>query len=93
MPISFADFMRAIHQAYYGKEPRFVSFPLAPVRSLLAFMEPVLRPLLPVTAGQLALFANNSTASPNWLHDMLKERMHSVEATIAMLVAEKKLIG
>ncbi len=88
-PIPFADFMRAIHQALYGKEPRFISFPLAPVRGLLAFMEPVIRPMLPVTAGQLALFANDSTASPNWLHSRLKGRMHSVEATIAKLVAEK----
>ena len=55
---------------------------------LLAFVEPVLRPILPVTAGQLALFANDSTASPNWLHDRLKERMHSVEETIATLVSE-----
>jgi nucleoside-diphosphate-sugar epimerase len=92
-PISFADFMRAIHRAFYGKEPRFVPFPLAPIRALLAFMEPVLRPILPVTAGQLALFANDSTVSPNWLHDMLKERMHSVEETIATLVAEKKSLG
>lgn len=88
-PISFADFMRAIHQACYGKEPFFISFPLAPIRWLLAFVEPVLRPILPVTAGQLALFANNSTASSNWLHDVLKERMHSVEETIATLVANK----
>jgi nucleoside-diphosphate-sugar epimerase len=89
-PISFADFMRAIHQAFYGKEPRFISFPLAPVRGLLAFMEPVLRPILPVTAGQLALFANDSTGAPNWLHNRLKRRMHSAEGTIANLVAPEK---
>jgi nucleoside-diphosphate-sugar epimerase len=91
--ISFADFMRALHKAFYGKEPRFIKFPLATIRSLLAFMEPVLRPILPVTAGQLALFANDSTASPNWLHDMLKDRMHGVKETIATLVAEKNSSG
>jgi nucleoside-diphosphate-sugar epimerase len=91
--ISFAEFMRAIRRAFYGKEPHFISFPLAPVRSLVASMEPVLRPVLPVTAGQLALFANEGTASPNWLHDKLKERMHSMEETIATLVAETRSLG
>jgi nucleoside-diphosphate-sugar epimerase len=86
-PISFADFMCTIHQAYYGKEPRVISFPLAPLRNLLGFVEPVLRLILPVTAGQLALFANDSTASPNWLHDRLKERMRTVKETIATLAS------
>jgi nucleoside-diphosphate-sugar epimerase len=92
-PVSFVDFMCAIHQAYYGKEPRVISFPLAPLRSFLGLVEPVLRPILPVTAGQLAFFTNDSTVSPNWLHDMLKGRMHSVEETIATLASGKKLIG
>jgi hypothetical protein len=85
--------MRSTHKALYGKDPFFISLPLAPIRSLLAIIEPMLRPILPVTAGQLALFANNSTASPNWLQDMLKEQMDSVEETIATLVAEKASLG
>jgi nucleoside-diphosphate-sugar epimerase len=87
--ISFADFMRTTHKAFYGKDPHFISFPLAPVRSLLALIEPMLRRILPVTAGQLALFANNSTADPNWLQDILKKQMHSLAEMIAEL-AEKK---
>ena len=92
-PISVADFMRATHKAFYGKEPLFISFPLAPIRSLLAFTEPALRPILPMTAGQLALFANNSTVSTNWLHDRLKGQMHSVEETIAILASERNSLG
>jgi nucleoside-diphosphate-sugar epimerase len=92
-PISVADFMRATHKAFYDKEPHFISFPLAPIRSILAFTEPVLRPILPVTAGQLALFANRGTASHNWLQDGLKEQMHSVQETIATLVAEKRSLN
>lgn len=91
--ISLADFMRSAHKALYGKDPFFISFPLAPIRSLVAIVEPRLRRILPVTAGQLAVFANNSTASPNWLQDTLKEQMHSVEETIATLVAEKASSG
>lgn len=88
-PTSFADFIRAIHRAFYGKEPHFLYLPLDPIRALLALMEPLLRPVLPVTAGQLAVFANDSTVSPNWLHDRLKGRMRSMEETIATLVVGK----
>ena len=81
--------MRAIHRAFCGKEPHFVRLPLGPIRALLALIEPLLRPVLPVTAGQLAMFANDSTASPNWLHDRLKGRMRSTEEAIATLVAKE----
>jgi hypothetical protein len=36
-----------------------VHLPLAPIRALLAALEPALRPWLPLTAGQLATFAND----------------------------------
>jgi NADH dehydrogenase len=39
--------------------------PLAPLRLALAMAEPLLRPLLPFTAGQLAVFANPSCAAPH----------------------------
>jgi hypothetical protein len=44
-------------------------------------------PLMPVTAGQLAVFANDSVASDNWLLDLLRPGMASTEETIARLVA------
>jgi hypothetical protein len=55
---------------------------------LLAAVEPALRPLMPVTAGQLALFANDSVPSENWLHDLLKPGMPTTEEMIKGL-AEK----
>ena len=39
--------------------------PLGPARLLLSLLEPILFPLLPFTAGQLALFANPSVAEPH----------------------------
>lgn len=87
--ISFADLIRAIHKAHYNKAPRLVPVPLTPIRTLLALSEPLLRPLLPVTAGQLTIFANDGTVTSNWLHDRLKGQMLSVEESIARLVAEE----
>jgi hypothetical protein len=87
-PISLADFLRTTHRAFYGKEPLIFPLPLGPLRALLALAEPLLLPLLPVTAGQLAIFANDSTVCPNWLHDRLKPIMRSTEDTIVTLVSK-----
>ncbi|MEO6444100.1 MAG: NAD-dependent epimerase/dehydratase family protein [Gemmatimonadaceae bacterium] len=41
------------------------SLPIGLLRLLLGTVEPVLRPLMPVTAGQLASFVNDSDATPH----------------------------
>jgi len=86
-PMPFADFLSEIHRAGHGKPAKIVPVPLAPIRLMLALMEPVLRPLMPVTAGQLAVFANDSTAAPNWLLDSLRDTMPATGETIARLAA------
>jgi NADH dehydrogenase len=85
-PLSFAEFITLTRRALYGGEPRFIRFPLAPVRMILALAEPLLRPILPVTAGQLTMFANDGIVSSNWLHDKLKPLMRNTADTVAALV-------
>lgn len=48
-----------------------VAVPIGFVRRLLGAIEPVARPILPVTAGQLAAFVNDSTAAPDVRVDAL----------------------
>lgn len=48
-----------------GGLPRFLSAPLGLSRWMLAAVEAPLLPLLPLTAGQLATFANDGTAAPH----------------------------
>jgi uncharacterized protein YbjT (DUF2867 family) len=42
-----------------------IPVPLAPIRLILGLLEPFARLILPMTAGQLAAFVNDSTARPN----------------------------
>lgn len=86
--MTFAAFLSEIHQAKSGKPAKIFAVPLTPIRLMLALMEPLLRPLMPVTAGQLAVFANDSTAAPNWLLDTLRDGMPTTEETIARLSGE-----
>lgn len=85
-PMPFREFLQLIRSALRGKPGRIVSVPLAPIRPLLAAVEPVLRPLMPVTAGQLSVFANDSVATENWLIAELRAEMASTEQTITALV-------
>jgi NADH dehydrogenase len=85
-PMPFREFLQLIQSALRGAPGKIMSVPLAPIRFGLAAMEPVLRPLMPVTAGQLSAFANDSVASENWLLAELRAGMPSTEETIAALV-------
>ena len=46
---------------WHSKPPRTCHLPLRPIRGLLRLLEGPLLPLLPLTAGQLATFANDGT--------------------------------
>ncbi len=89
-PLTFREFLGLTQTALRGAPGRIVRLPLGPIRALLAAMEPVLRPLMPVTAGQLAVFANDSVASENWLLAQLRPGMPSTQETIAALVEKAK---
>ncbi len=65
-----------------GRKPPTVSLPAAPVASLLALLEPLLLPLLPVTAGQLQTFIAAGTAPGDPLVDSLRPSFQSLETMI-----------
>ncbi len=82
------DFLAMVQNEVRGEAGgRVLRVPfLGLIRFLLAAVEPVLRPIMPVTAGQLSLFANDSTAAENSLQSQLRSGMPSIEETIALLV-------
>lgn len=50
-------------RAARGLAPGILHLPLAPLRRVLALLEPIFLPIMPVTAGQLASFAEDGVAS------------------------------
>jgi nucleoside-diphosphate-sugar epimerase len=87
LPLS--SFIATIQKARNGKTSKTVPVPLMPVRMLLALAEPIARAAMPVTAGQLVVFANDSAASSNWLLDELRPTMPTLEQTVARLLASE----
>lgn len=59
--------------------------PALPIRVLLRAIEPVLRPVLPLTSGQLAAFVNDSVATPT----ALAARVLRSPAGLATLLAPR----
>jgi nucleoside-diphosphate-sugar epimerase len=88
--LSMEELLLRIRAGGTGRQNRAtVHLPARPVAMVLGWLEPFLRPLLPVTAGQLASFTNDGTAEPGpwtgaWLagmrniDEMLAEKHGSV---------------
>ncbi len=62
--LPFRALLQAVRQRVRGTPGPFLHAPLGLIRGVLAVLEPVLHPVLPLTAGQLASFANPGTVPP-----------------------------
>ncbi len=59
--LTIEDLLIRIRRVLHNKEPRLLHIPTGPLLPVLAVLEKVLLPVLPVTAGQLASFRNDGT--------------------------------
>ena len=86
--MSIEELMVRIRRVRYGKSSRIVHLPLRAIQTLLGLLEPLFLPILPLTSGQLALFANDSTIAANAFVDDRSARMKDVEAGLALTSSE-----
>jgi NADH dehydrogenase len=84
--ISFEKLLTGVRQRLRGTRTPVLHLPLTPLRYALAAVEPVLFSVLPLTAGQLAAFANDSVARPHPLTTALRPGMQSVDQMLAALI-------
>lgn len=82
--ISVRDLLRTIALRTKSREPRFLRMPMGIVRSSLALAEPLLRPVMPLTRGQLCVFHNDSTITNN---DIVRHRHPGMKDLPAMIDA------
>ncbi len=73
--VSMKELLRTIAQLHFGREPRVMKLPLRLVQWPLAMLEPLARAVMPATAGQFAVFGNDSTIAENWLVTALQPQM------------------
>jgi len=80
--LTMEQLLMRMRQAAGITNRRLMHLPLGPIAACLAAVEPLLRPLMPVTAGQLASFGNAGTAEPD---PFVTARLASMRGIEAML--------
>jgi NADH dehydrogenase len=63
--IRMEDLIQLIRRSRLGKNGPVIHLPVDVIATCLRWAEPILRPVLPFTAGQLASFRQNGTADPD----------------------------
>lgn len=79
--VSIEAFLRRLHHAIRGGEPRTLHLPVPPLRTLLALVERVSVDLVPFTAGQLATFTNDGIIEHGGCESG-DARLHDVESMV-----------
>jgi len=83
--LTFLDLMRRIRVKLRGRPGPMAHLPLELMRRVLAALEPALLPVLPLTAGQLASFANDGVARRHPRTDPFHSSLQTVDAMLATL--------
>jgi len=80
--LSIEELLLRMRHAAGVTNRRLMHLPLGPITACLAAVEPALRPLLPVTAGQLASFGNAGTAAPDPFVTSKHASMRGIDAML-----------
>lgn len=77
--IAIEELLRRLRRARGCGEGRVIHLPLRIVQGVLGLLEGLLFPVLPITAGQLAMFGNDGMATPTDYGQHLVGRLKSVD--------------
>jgi uncharacterized protein YbjT (DUF2867 family) len=85
--LTLEELLRRLHTLLRGTSVRAVHLPLRPLRAALGLAERISLTLAPVTAGQLAPFANDSVADSHPLVRRLAPDFRGIESMLTELAA------
>ena len=85
--VNIEALLRRFRMTAVADHPRWLHVPIEPLRTVLGLLEPLLRAVMPLTAGQLATFANDGIADERgalWT-TLLSDRAHPLRGLDEML--------
>jgi NADH dehydrogenase len=85
--VNIEELLRRFRTTVVADHPRWLHVPMEPLRTMLGLLEPLLRALMPLTAGQLATFANDGVADERgalWT-TLMSDRAHPMRGLEEML--------
>jgi hypothetical protein len=87
--LTIEELLVRIRRIRYGKQARVLHIPIAPLVPLLGAAEKVLLSVLPVTAGQLASFANDGVAEKHPRVERYRASMKTPSQVLALVAADE----
>jgi NADH dehydrogenase len=81
--LTIEDLLLRMRRAAGGRNAQVIHLPVRPIAICLAAVEPLLRSLLPLTAGQLASFVNSGAAVSDPCVAELKTTMRRIDEMLA----------
>lgn len=90
---TFGQFIKSIHTLYHPGQSRTLHIPLRPMLMFLSLLEKPFRAVLPVTAGQLCAFYNDSTIEPNSIFEKHQSQMKGSDQMLADIRDDEIKIG
>jgi NADH dehydrogenase len=86
--LTIEELLLRIRRTFSTVRARVIHLPVGPLAACLGWVEPVLRGLLPVTAGQLASFVNDGTVEPDPCVTRWQAHMRGVDEMLQSLAKE-----
>jgi NADH dehydrogenase len=87
--VTIGQFLRRVHAALHGGQPRVVHVPLKSVRWVLERFEKIAPSRMPVRKGQLVKFEHDTVAESNPLLERALPRLRDVDAILEDLVSAR----
>jgi nucleoside-diphosphate-sugar epimerase len=87
--LSIGQLLLRIRNAAGIPNGRVIHLPVGPIAACLSLLEPMMRQLLPVTAGQLASFTSDGTAAPDPCVARWQAGMRGVEEMLRATAKER----
>jgi uncharacterized protein YbjT (DUF2867 family) len=81
--LSIEDLLLSIRRALGRARAPVAHLPAGIIAACLGWTEPILRPILPITAGQLASFTNPGTVAANSWVEKQQARMKGVDEMLS----------
>jgi hypothetical protein len=91
--LSIEDLLLRIRRREGKEAASVLHLPAGPIAACLGWLEGFLRPLLPLTAGQLCSFTNNGTSAPDSWVALRQTRMKGVDEMLGLAIDQIDQLG
>jgi len=84
--ITVEEFLKKVRQLYHGNTGKVLHLPYEPLKRVVACIDGYWPSILPLNAGQLSVFVQDGTVTPNRVYEKQYPRMKDLDTALRLLV-------